>query len=208
MSKQFFDNIKNIPAKMLAFLLVAIAPTTPINYSIFQGELITDEKILWTGQPVTKFILTGGDIALTLFGLVWTGFSLTFVRAGFESGDRFMISISIAFVLFGLYLLIGRFVNNNYEKKRTFYAVTNQRVLIITNSYYTKSVQAKLINQIPILIKNIRKDGIGTIQFDNYQYSTSGENVVSIDVPTFHDIKDVDTVYKLINDLKRPREIA
>jgi len=27
-------------------------------------------------------------------------------------------------------------------------------------------------------------------------------------MPRFHDIKDVDTVYKLISDLIRPREIA
>jgi hypothetical protein len=69
-------------------------------------------------------------------------------------------------------------------------------------------VQSKLINQIPVLIKNVRKDGIGTIEFDNYQYSTSGENLNNTNMLIFHDIKDVDTVYKLISNLIRPREIA
>jgi hypothetical protein len=69
-------------------------------------------------------------------------------------------------------------------------------------------VQSKLINQIPVLIKNVRKDGIGTIQFDNYPYITSGENINNTNMPIFHDIKDVDTVYKLISDLIRPHEIA
>lgn len=208
MSKQLFENLKNIPANMLAFLLVAIAPTRSIDYSIFQGELLADEKILWAGQPETKFILKGGDVVLSIFGLVWTGFfSLFFLSDFITSGDIFEISISIVFMLVGLYFLFGRFIIGNYEKKRTFYAVTNQRVLIITNMH-KKNVQAKLIDQIPVLIKTVHKDDIGTIQFDNLQYSMNGESVEYIYPPTFQDIKNVNTIYKLINDLKRPREIA
>jgi hypothetical protein len=51
MSKKLFDNIKNIPANLLAFLLLAITPTTLNNYSIFQDKLLEDEKILWIGKP-------------------------------------------------------------------------------------------------------------------------------------------------------------
>jgi hypothetical protein len=205
MSKKLFDNIKNIPANLLVFLLLAITPTTPNDYSIFQGELLEDEKILWIGKPDTKFILEKGDIFLALLGLLCAGCGL-FVLNSFITLGYISIFIGIFFVLVGLYLLFGRYHNNNYEKKRTFYAVTNQRVLIITY-IFTKNVIAKFINQIPVLIKNVRKDGIGTIQFENDQYRTSGENVEIIDVPTFHDIKDVDTVYELINDLRRPRKI-
>jgi hypothetical protein len=207
MSKKLFDNIKNIPANLLAFLLLAIKPTTLNDYSIFQGELLEDEKILWIGKPEKKFILEKGDVVLALFGLLCIGTSLFILKVFITSGYLFRTSLGLIFSLAGLYLLFGRYYNNNYEKKRTFYAVTNQRVLIITH-IYTKNVIAKFINQIPVIIKNVRKDGIGTIEFDNYPYSTSGENINNTNMPIFHDIKDVDTVYKLISDLIRPREIA
>jgi hypothetical protein len=207
MSKKLLDNIKNIPANLLAFLLLAITPTTLTDASIFQGELLKDEKILWIGKPETKFILKNQDIILALFGLLCTGCGLLILSGFITSEDQSSTSFSMVFILVGLYLLFGRFIFNNYEKKSTFYAVTNQRVLIITN-LDTKNVQSKLINQIPVLIKNVRKDGIGTIEFDNYQYSTSGENLNNTNMLIFHDIKDVDTVYKLISNLIRPREIA
>jgi hypothetical protein len=212
MSRKLFDNIKNIPANLLAFLLLAITPTTLTDYSIFQDELLKDEEILWIGKPETKFILYKVDVVLALSGLLCVGCGLLILNGFITSEDLFRTSRDMFFSLVGclffslggLYLIFGRYYNNNYEKKRTFYAVTNQRVLIITY-IYTKNVIAKFINQIPALIKNVRKDGVGTIQFDNYQYIRDGEDIKIIDVPTFHDIKDVDTVYKLINDLRRPR---
>ncbi len=209
MSKTLYESIKIIPAPLLAFLLAVVTPKILTDYSIFRDELLADEKILWAGQPETKFILKGEDVILSLFGLFCTGFmSLFFLDDDFiTSGDLFEISISIVFMLVGLYLLFGRIIIDNYEKKRTFYAVTNQRVLIITN-IHKKNVQAQLINQIPVLIKYVHKDRIGTIQFDNVQCDMSGETVSYIYPPTFRDIKDVDTIYKLINDLRRPCEIA
>jgi hypothetical protein len=116
MSKKLFDNIKNIPANLLVFLLLAITPTTSNDYSIFQGELLEDEKILWIGKPDTKFILEKVDVSLALLGLLCAGCGL-FVLNGFITPGYISTSFSIVFILVGLYLLFERFIFNNYEKK-------------------------------------------------------------------------------------------
>ncbi|MGB9929950.1 MAG: hypothetical protein ACPK85_16395 [Methanosarcina sp.] len=204
MSKPFYENIKNTPANSLAILLLVITPKILTDYNIFRNELLTDEKIIWAGKPETKFILKGEDVVLSLFGLVITGFLSLFFRGDFiTSAALFEISIFTIMFLAGLYYLFGRFIFDYYEKKRTFYAVTNQRVLIITNTY-KKNVQAELISQIPALIKTVHKDDIGTIQFDNVKFDMSGESNEYIYPPAFKDIKNVDTIYKLINDLRKP----
>lgn len=206
MSKSFCENIKNIPPNSLAFLLLLTAPKILTDYNIFRNELLINEKIMWTGQPETKFILKSEDIVLSLFGLLITGFLSLFFRGNFiTSADLVEISIFTIMFLAGLYYLFGRFIIDHYEKKRTFYAVTNQRVLII-NNMYKKSVQAELISQIPALIKTVHKDDIGTIQFDNVKFDMSSESDGYIYPPAFQDIKNVDTIYKLINDLRKPCE--
>ncbi len=139
-----------------------------------------DEKILWSGQPEKGLFLTGGDIALFLFGLFWLGITVPFEYFAIESSDLFVMLFLVPFVLIGLYLLFGSFIYKNYKKKRTYYAVTNQRVLILINSF-NKKVESKLISQIPVLSKTTNKDGIGTIQFDNTGYMRDGKCSYHID---------------------------
>jgi hypothetical protein len=119
-------------------------------------------------------------MALLLFGLFWLGITVPFEYFAIESSDLFVMLFLLPFVLIGLYLLFGSFIYKNYKKKRTYYAVTNQRVLILINSF-NKKVESKLISQIPVLSKTTNKDGIGTIQFDNTGYMRDGKCSYHID---------------------------
>jgi hypothetical protein len=95
-------------------------------------------------------------------------------------------------------------------KKRTYYAVTNQRVLILTN-LLSRNLQSEFINKIPVINKTVRKNGIGTIQFGNYPYMgpmnrNAGFNYSGFGygaVPTFYDIKGVDNVYQMVSNLRK-----
>jgi hypothetical protein len=119
----------------------------------------------------------------------------------------------LVFVIAGLYFIFGRFLFKILKKKHTYYAVTNKRVLVLT-TLVTRSLRAAFIDRIPAINKTARF-GRGTITFGNrrswtFKYENTGMEFLSWgygdDVPTFHDIKDVDTVYALVNELREKKE--
>jgi hypothetical protein len=179
----------------------------PSAQTLFQNEMLKDEKILWSGQPKKGFVLTGEDISGILFGLFFIG-AISFM--GYNTNLFFIIFLiifTLPFLLLGLYLVFGITISKNYQKKRTYYAVTNQRIIILINSS-NKIVESILINQIPVLNKTVKKDGSGTIQFDNTGYIGTGEDSQRIEALSFDNIMDVDTVYRMISDLRSPHEVA
>ncbi len=195
--------IKNTFFFSLTFLFSGVSSSTQ---TLFQSEMLKDEKILWSGQPEPGFFMTKGDIFLILFALFFlgpTGYMEFFAILSFDLISMVFFS---PFVILGSYILVWNPVYKHYQKKKTHYAVTNQRVLILIDSS-DKKVESKLISQIPVLNKTINKDGIGTIQFDNPGYVGTGEYSSRIEVPSFDNIKNVDTVYKMISDLKLPHEV-
>ena len=122
-----------------------------------------DEKILWSGQPEINLFLTVKNIVQIIFALVWLGITSNVGYFAIESFDIFAMLFLVPFVLIGLYLLFESFIYSNYQRKRTHYAVTKQRVLILINSS-TKVVKSKLISQMSVLNKTTKKDGIGIIR--------------------------------------------
>jgi hypothetical protein len=178
----------------------------PDKQTFLQNEMLMDEKILWSGQPKQGFIFTGGDIFTIFIGLFWLGATSPFAYFAIQSFELFTMLFTLPFVLIGLYLVFGNIIYKNYQKNRTYYAVTNQRILIQLN-LFNKKVKSKLISQIPVLNKTVNKDGSGTIQFDNTGYMGVGRDSYRIEMLSFDNIKDVDTVYKLISGLIAPHEV-
>ena len=180
------------------------------GYNMFQGELLINEQILWTGQPVRRILFTRSDGFIIPFSLLWGGFAIFWeISVVYSKASIVLVLLGIPFVLIGLYLLFGRFIYKYIQKKGTYYAVTNQRVLILTHLF--KSIQAEYISQIPIINKTVRRDGIGTLRFGHISYMISIYGNTGIDffgsdhgrdVPTFYDINNVDEVYRLVNDLR------
>ena len=179
----------------------------PSTQTFFQNEMLKDEKILWSGQPKQGFFLTGRDIFASLFGLIFLGLGSLMEYSAIQSFDIFLMIFSLPFILFGLYMILGSIIYKNYQTKRTYYAVTNQRIIILTNSF-NKKVESKVISQIPVLNKTVKTDGSGTIQFDNTGYMGNGRYSYRIEALNFDNIKDVDTVYRMISDLRSPHEVA
>jgi hypothetical protein len=181
-----------------------------------QPELTNGESVVWSGQPNPSIIFHKEDLFLIPFSLLWGGFAI-FWEAGVSGfwGSKthqngswsFGILWGIPFVLIGQYLIWGRFFYAAWLKGRTFYAVTNQRVIVIQNGW-KRQMASSYIDTLPNLIKERSSDGIGTLRFAQSQ-PTSGRaqwgawNGLSVGgVPTFVDIAEVDTVYRLISDLR------
>jgi hypothetical protein len=118
-----------------------------------------------------------------------------------------MVLWGIPFLVIGNYMVWGRFLADAWLKRRTYYAVTNRRVLVLQDGWKRKS-STTFLGSIP----KIEREGTvtGTLWFGpKYPVvAAKGRKTRDMrrfsvgDVPVFADIDDVDSVYRLIIDLR------
>jgi hypothetical protein len=182
-----------------------------------QPELTSGESIVWSGQPSPGIVFHKEDLYLIPFSLLWGGFAIFWEAgvSGFWGGKghqtgawSFGILWGIPFVLIGQYLIWGRFFYAAWLKGRTFYAVTDRRVIVVQNGW-KRQMASGYIDTLPTLIKEGGSNGIGCLRFAQplpAAYSRNGFgawNGLNIgSVPTFMDIENVDSVYRLVSDLR------
>ena len=190
-----------------------------MDNSIFQDELQQGERILWSGQPETSAIFTSADFYLVPFSILWGGFAIFWeamvintigkTTCGRNAGVGGAL-FGIPFVFMGLYFIFGRFIWKNYKKRRTYYAVTDKRVIVLT-MLMNKNIQADFIDRIPTINLSTRPDGIGTITFGNTpgvsgMYGNTGMDFFGSfygqGAPVFYDIKDAEQVYRMVREQK------
>ena len=141
-----------------------------------ESRLDPGEKLLWTGQPKQGVRLQPQDAFMIPFSLMWGGFSffweagvLGLIHLGNSNRPQttpplFMAIFGIPFVLIGIYLIFGRFFFDAASRKKTFYAVTNQR-LIILNSFLRFDLTSLDLDATSNLNLSERSDGSGDIVF-------------------------------------------
>src|SRR5436190_4038120 len=85
---------------------------------------------------------------------------------GAQTNGRWSFGIlwGIPFVLIRQYLLWGRFLHAAWKKRRTHYAVTNRRVIVVQNGSKRRMASAYL-DTLPTLIKESGRGGIGILRF-------------------------------------------
>ncbi len=175
---------------------------------VFQKELLKEEKMLWCGQPDTSVVFTKADIFFIPFSILWGGFAiLWFIIAIIEKAPFFFILWGIPFVAIGFYFIFGRFVYKKKKKERTYYAITNKRILILSKN----EIEGAYINTIPVINKTIHKSGMGTIRFGNADIFSSMYGNAGMDffgsfyykgAPVFYDVKEAQKVYDIVNDIR------
>ena len=189
------------------------------SFVAVQPELNPGETILWAGQPNPRVIFHKQDLTLIPFSLMWGGFAIFWEAgvaglwgsSGTHSGGPWTLGLiwGIPFVIIGQYLIWGRFVYAAWKKKRTHYAITNRRVIVVQNGR-NRQVASAYIDALPTLVKEERENGIGslyfmqpgTVTFSGRRGSNAWNSMAIGAVPTFMDIDDVDSVYRLVSDLK------
>ena len=133
--------------------------------SFIHQELSSGEKLLWSGQPRTGIRFRKQDALLIPFSLLWGGFAIFWETSVFRSNAPFFFRLwGIPFVLIGIYLIAGRFFVHAKQRKKTFYAVTNSRVIIFSGlfSRNVRSLNLKTLSEINL---DESSDGSGTILF-------------------------------------------
>jgi hypothetical protein len=181
-----------------------------------QSELMAGESLLWTGRPNPGVIFHSDDLYVIPFGLLWGGFAifweagvLGFWGNGAKNGtpSTFMAIWGIPFIVIGQYLIWGRFIHDAWLKRRTYYAVTNRRVLVMQEGWKQKTSWV-YISSIP----TVEREGTttGTLWFGpklpimgGRGQKTRGTSRFSIgDVPVFADIDELDSVYRMVLDMR------
>jgi hypothetical protein len=181
------------------------------NPEPFRPDLLPGERIVWTGRPRPDMLFNRADIFLIPFSLVWFGgvmFGAVSVLRG--AIDPVSVGIGLLFAVFGSYFVAGRFVHKRWIRQHTYYAVTDRRILVLTEGF-RRSLQAQFIDAIPTVNKIVRRDGVGTIRFGNASpwrwWSDTGMEWMGSfwgqDTPTFYNIEGADRVYELVHRMRR-----
>ena len=176
----------------------------------FRNELNPGERIIWSGQPQQGFILRPSDALMIPFSLVWVGFVVFWESTVISEGaPSFFALWGIPFVLMGLYMIFGRFFVDREQRRKSFYALTSERVIIISG-LFNQNIKSLDIKRLPEINLNTKSNGKGTITFGPTHpldwMHTSGVFMGRSRYPTspsFELIDDVKTVYQQIKRLQR-----
>ncbi len=104
--------------------------------SSWDGFLHENEHLLWQGRPAgglsfdkTALLQSGFGLFFLLFALVWISMATT------ATGISFFSLLGVPFVLVGAYACFGHLFWDAYKRKRTRYALTNERALIAKQTW-------------------------------------------------------------------------
>ncbi|HTS09095.1 MAG TPA: hypothetical protein VMP68_26250 [Candidatus Eisenbacteria bacterium] len=188
-----------------------MGPIDPEASVELQSELVSGENLLWAGRPNRSVIFHSEDGLAIPFSLLWGGFAIFWeaIALGLWPHNSkgpafFMVIPGIPFVLIGQYLIWGRFLYDGWLKRRTYYGITNRRLIVLQEATRRKSCSL-FLNAIP----TVERDGAftGTIWFGSKYTTTKGQRAQSWsrfsvrDVPVFADLDDAESIYRLILDL-------
>jgi hypothetical protein len=136
-----------------------------------EQELSPGEQFVWSGQPRGGVRLRAADWFLIPFSIFWCGFAIFWevgaLMVTAHAPDPFAVIFplfGVPFVVIGLYLVFGRFLVDARIRGRTFYGITNERIVIVRGLFArrTKSLNLRTLSDISL---SERSDRSGTITF-------------------------------------------
>lgn len=121
--------------------------------------------MLWTGQPAHGIRLRSSDLLAIPFSLLWAGFIFFgLFKATPQDQNTPLPFFFIPFLVVGVYLLFGRFFVDAALRARTYYAVTTQRVMILSG-YWTRELRSLQLRTLPEIALREGSGSRGTIEF-------------------------------------------
>lgn len=139
---------------------VATPAPDPIRSRLRPGE-----RVLWRGQPdVMAYSMRGAWYTIP-FSIAWCAFAIFWEATVLTMGAGLFFSLwGLPFVAIGLYMVFGRILVARSEARRTHYALTEQRVLIVTGAFRPRIVEIALADLPPAQLEG-DGSGVGTITF-------------------------------------------
>ncbi|MDO9333838.1 MAG: hypothetical protein Q7T57_04875 [Dehalococcoidales bacterium] len=139
---------------------MAITTDKQIRFKQFLEHLLIGEKVLWTGQPKKGSLYQGWEfLAIPIWGWV-IPFAVALIYSGVQEltkdfkTDTFentwlLILVGIIMVPVGYYGAFWRYVIKKRKISRTFYAVTDKRLLMFSIISSGKSEELHF-NSLPV----------------------------------------------------------
>ena len=190
---------------------------TPLESILGAGE-----KLLWSGQPKQGLRLQARDVFMIPFSLIWGGFAifweimaLGIFQEPHQAHEPKAVGLiawvfplwGVPFVAVGLYMIFGRFFYDAALRKKTYYGVTNQR-LIIYKSLFSQNIASFEYATLANLNLTERGDRSGDIlfgapavmsPFSGTRWPGSGKYTV----PGFYLLPDARQIYDRIRQAQR-----
>ena len=129
-------------------------------------HLAPGEWVEWAGGPDPTRHFNRGDVFLVPFSVMWLVFALAWEAAVISVSASFAVFFGLPFLAAGVYLTVGRFIYKARRRRRTVYAVTNQRVLSVVRRGSGADVDAKPLRALPGVATTASRRGYGTIEFE------------------------------------------
>jgi len=177
--------------------------------SQIERELSPGERLLWNGKPKQGLCLRPADAFMIPFSLLWCGFAIFWEFSAMSHGAPvFFMLWGIPFIAIGLYIVFGRFFVDAQMRERTYYGVTNER-LIIVSGLFSRQTKSLPLHTLSDLSLTERADGSGTITLgptlmpfmQNLPAGWPGAGHYS--PPSFEMIDRVKETYELIRQAQR-----
>lgn len=171
-------------------------------------EIGAGEHLLWSGRPRQGIIFRSTDALFVPFSLMWGGFAIFWEVMVVRTGAPFFFKLwGIPFVLVGLYMIVGRFFTEPRQRERTVYAVTNERVIVISGLLKEKVTSLNIASLSDISLSE-QSDGSGTVFFGPSHpymgFATSGWPGSRQYMPaTFDGIPNARAVYETIRQAQK-----
>ena len=138
---------------------------------IFTPYLDSDEYIVWSGKPEKGMVFSGADGIVLIFGIMWLSFSVFWEGTAILSGAPFFFLLfGIPFILFGVFFLFGGVFRKAAARGRTFYAVTNKKLIVQTG----RNIKMYTGQDLPPMQIKFHRNGNGSIIFSEYIYTHRG----------------------------------
>lgn len=174
-----------------------------------QAQLSSGESLLWSGRPRQGLVLRGSDVFVIPFSLFWCGFAFFWIHGAYSSGAPiFFVLFGVPFVLIGLHFVFGRFIADSLTRRNTYYGVSNDRVLIVSEFPTSKTKSLGLLTLTDITFSS-KPDKSGSISFGTQHPMADmfgGMNWPGMGAyqgPRFDMIEDVKSVYDIIQSAKK-----
>jgi hypothetical protein len=170
--------------------------------------LLSGENIQWTGRPKQGVAFSGFDVFFVPFSLFWLGMVIWMFwgigKLTLRSSEAFPFpAMQILFLTVGTYGFLGRFIVDALHRKSLVYAITDQRVLIVSRFPLFRVTSLARKPELPITMAQHR-NGSGTLSFGGAKSWASsfngfdGWHACLGQGPQFYCIADVIEVFRML----------
>lgn len=161
------------------------------------------ERLLWSGAPRTGLRTESSDLFAIPFGIFFLGFSVFWIAGAASSGgSRVFPLFGLPFVAVGLHLVIGRFFVDAWQRRRTVYGVSTNRVLVLTDFFSTRT-KSQGLGTVADIALDERADGSGSVTFGPWgdqqaSFNFSGRSSGAAPALAFRHLERCAEVYDII----------